>query len=323
MSNFNLKKFLTENKLTRNSTVLQENENEASNKELLLELVDSFKSGLESTDDSEYNDSISEAWCDDAVSEIMDLKDYFVSKQSREDIFEEDINEKSSTFFKATVTFSDKPGIQYGYTVNGSNEEEARQELTAKLSQEEPGREYEIVKIGSPSQPQAAAGALADIDYGSIDIDGVDTNDYPDFTDAFIAAANFEDGTPLTDEELDQLNDEMAGEIHDLAYQSLFEGKTKREQKLIKEVLKTVQKSQLTEASYFDRYDSEAANEVGRQLARIVDIFSKNAKQEAQEIEQAIAKAETDTRTTVTPLERRALTKHADWIRTLAYRMER
>jgi len=171
MNNFNLKKFLTENKLTQNSKTL---------------------------------------------------------------------NEEDGTFFKATVTFSDKPGIQYGYTINGSNEEEARQELAAKLAQEEPGREYEVVKIGSPSQPQAAAGALADIDHGSIEIEGIDTNDYPDFTDAYIAAANFEDGTPLTDEELDQLNDEMADEIHDLAYQSLFEGKTAREQELLKEVFKTL-----------------------------------------------------------------------------------
>ena len=60
----------------------QINENEVSNKELLLELVDSFKSGLESTDDSEYNNNTSEAWCDDAISEIMDLKDYFVSKRN-------------------------------------------------------------------------------------------------------------------------------------------------------------------------------------------------------------------------------------------------
>ena len=81
MNNFDLRKYLAENKLTKNSTALQENENEASNKELLLELVDSFKSGLESTDDSEYNNSTSEAWCDDAVSEIMELKNYFVSKQ--------------------------------------------------------------------------------------------------------------------------------------------------------------------------------------------------------------------------------------------------
>ena len=241
MSNFNLKKFVTENKLTGNSKMLAEQEqNEASNKELLLELVDSFKSGLESTDDSEYNEGTSEAWCDDAVTEIMELKDYFVSKQSREDIFEEDINEESDTFFKLTVNFEDKPGVGYGYTIHANTEEEARKQLADKLSQEDEGREYSISSVSGPSTTQPKPGALADIDHGSIEIEGIDMNDYPDFVDAYIAAANFEDGTPLTDEELNQLNDEMAGEIHDLAYQSLFEGKTAREQKLLKEVFKTL-----------------------------------------------------------------------------------
>ena len=241
MSSFNLKKFVTENKLTGNSRILAEQEqSEASNKELLLELVDSFKSGLESTDDSEYDNGTSEAWCDDAVTEIMELKDYFVSKQSREDIFEEDINEESSTFFKLTVNFEDKPGVGYGYTIHANTEEEARKQLADKLSQEDEGREYSISSVSGPSTTQPKPGALADIDHGSIEIEGIDMNDYPDFVDAYIAAANFEDGTPLTDEELNQLNDEMAGEIHDLAYQSLFEGKTAREQKLLKEVFKTL-----------------------------------------------------------------------------------
>lgn len=30
--------------------------------------------------------------------------------------------------------------------------------------------------------------------------------DYPDFSDAFIRYAEFKDGTPLTDEQLDELN---------------------------------------------------------------------------------------------------------------------
>ena len=241
MSSFNLKKFVTENKLTGNSRILAEQEqSEASNKELLLELVDSFKSGLESTDDSEYDDGTSEAWCDDAVTEIMELKDYFVSKQSREDIFEEDVNEESGTFFKLTVNFEDKPGVGYGYTIHANTEEEARKQLADKLSQEDEGREYSISSVSGPNTPQPKPGTLADIDHGSIEIEGIDMNDYPDFVDAYIAAANFEDGTPLTDEELNQLNDEMAGEIHDLAYQSLFEGKTAREQKLLKEVFKTL-----------------------------------------------------------------------------------
>lgn len=163
------------------------------------------------------------------------------------------------------------------------------------------------------------------VDMDSLEIGDVDTADWPKFTDAYIEAATFQDGTPLTDNQLDQLTDELYqdGRMSDLAYQSLLEGKTKKEQKLIKEVLKTIQKSKINEASYFDRYDSEAANKVGQQLTQIVDIFSKNADQEAQEIEQAIEKAEAETGTTVTPYEKRALMKHAGWIRTLAYRMER
>lgn len=80
------------------------------------------------------------------------------------------------------------------------------------------------------------------VDMNSLEIGDVDTTDWPKFTDAYIEAATFQDGTPLTDQELDQLTDELYqdGRISDLAYQSLLEGKTKEEQKLIKEVLKTI-----------------------------------------------------------------------------------
>ena len=150
------------------------------------------------------------------------------------------LNEESGTFFKLTVNFEDKPGVGYGYTIHANTEEEARKQLADKLSQEDQGREYSISSVSGPSTAQPKPNALADIDHGSIEIEGIDMNDYPDFVDAYIAAANFEDGTPLTDEEIDQLNDEMADEIHDLAYQSLFEGKTEREQELLKEVFKTL-----------------------------------------------------------------------------------
>tara|TARA_R100001244_G_scaffold97320_1_gene72914 strand:- start:151 stop:336 length:186 start_codon:yes stop_codon:yes gene_type:complete len=46
------------------------------------------------------------------------------------------------------------------------------------------------------------------MDYTKIDnveIDGIDTNDYPDFCDAFIANADYE-GKEMTDEQLDELN---------------------------------------------------------------------------------------------------------------------
>lgn len=57
------------------------------------------------------------------------------------------------------------------------------------------------------------------VDIRSIEIDGIDMNDYPDFVDAYIIAADFEDGTPLTDDEVQQFQDEnydLVGElIHD------------------------------------------------------------------------------------------------------------
>lgn len=41
----------------------------------------------------------------------------------------------------------------------------------------------------------------------NIEIDGIDTKDYPDFSDAFISAADY-DGREMTDDELDELNEE-------------------------------------------------------------------------------------------------------------------
>lgn len=43
-------------------------------------------------------------------------------------------------------------------------------------------------------------------DIGYMEFDGVDMRDYPDFCDAFACYAEYKDGTPLTEEELDELN---------------------------------------------------------------------------------------------------------------------
>ena len=48
------------------------------------------------------------------------------------------------------------------------------------------------------------------IDYKKIDnieIDGIDTKDYPDFCDAYISSADY-DGKPMTDKQLDELNED-------------------------------------------------------------------------------------------------------------------
>jgi len=48
------------------------------------------------------------------------------------------------------------------------------------------------------------------MDYKKIDnieIDGIDTKDYPDFCDAYIVSADY-DGVPMTDEQLDEINED-------------------------------------------------------------------------------------------------------------------
>jgi hypothetical protein len=56
------------------------------------------------------------------------------------------------------------------------------------------------------------------VDIRSIEIDGVDIDDYPDFVDAYIVAADYEDGTPLSDEELQELQDENYGIVGELIH---------------------------------------------------------------------------------------------------------
>lgn len=50
----------------------------------------------------------------------------------------------------------------------------------------------------------------------SVEVEGIDTRDYPDFTDAFISYAEL-DGVPLTEDQLDDLNEDR-----DFVYEKLL-----------------------------------------------------------------------------------------------------
>jgi hypothetical protein len=63
-----------------------------------------------------------------------------------------------------------------------------------------------------------------EVDKASLEVDGVDSRDYPDFSDAYFSAGSFTDGTPLSDEEIDQLSDQYGDLLYDKAYDSLHEG---------------------------------------------------------------------------------------------------
>lgn len=43
----------------------------------------------------------------------------------------------------------------------------------------------------------------------NIEVEGIDTKDYPDFCDAFISSADY-DGKPMTEVQLDELNQDSS-----------------------------------------------------------------------------------------------------------------
>ena len=55
------------------------------------------------------------------------------------------------------------------------------------------------------------------VDTQSLEIDGVDRCDAPDFCDAYLARGEFVDGTPMSDDELDQFRDKYPDAIWELA----------------------------------------------------------------------------------------------------------
>ena len=54
-----------------------------------------------------------------------------------------------------------------------------------------------------------------------LEVDGVDPRDYPDFSDAYFSNGCYEDGTPLTDEELERLNDLASDVLWEMAFYRL------------------------------------------------------------------------------------------------------
>ena len=56
----------------------------------------------------------------------------------------------------------------------------------------------------------------------NVQIDDVDASDWPDLCDAYICSADWMDGVPLTDEELDILNSDYPDFVYNQAVNSLF-----------------------------------------------------------------------------------------------------
>lgn len=71
----------------------------------------------------------------------------------------------------------------------------------------------------NPQNPKA----MNKFDYNLInyvEVDDIDTSDYPDFSDAFISYAEY-NGVPMTDEQLDELNEDSSF-VYDCVIAKLF-----------------------------------------------------------------------------------------------------
>lgn len=55
-----------------------------------------------------------------------------------------------------------------------------------------------------------------------LEVDGVDSGDYPDFSDAYFSSGCYEDGTPLTEEELDRLTILADDVLWEMAFEKLL-----------------------------------------------------------------------------------------------------
>lgn len=55
----------------------------------------------------------------------------------------------------------------------------------------------------------------------NVELDGVDSRDYPDFCDAYFSYAEFEDtGEPLTEDQLEWLTNECGDVVNQMAHES-------------------------------------------------------------------------------------------------------
>ena len=78
------------------------------------------------------------------------------------------------------------------------------EEAYSKITLMAKGKMYESIKKFN----------IENINTRSFEVDGIDRRDAPDFADAYISYASWNDGTPLTDDELEILNTEYPDVVY-------------------------------------------------------------------------------------------------------------
>lgn len=161
-----------------------------------------------------------------------------------------------------------------------------------------------------------------EVDMNSMEIEGIDMRDFPDFVDAYVVAASFTDGTDLTDDQLEilstQHSDIIQNSIHDR--QLYREGKKQASSGDMAYTEKA--EEGVSEARYSDLYNTPAAKAVNTKAEQIVSTI-RNYKTALQTIQDAIRQVEQEVGSEVTRSEKNTLENHLLWMFRREMEMER
>jgi hypothetical protein len=110
--------------------------------------------------------------------------------------------------------------IRIGDTELAKKEKEVADRLKQKLKEEESKITSKIVKgvVHINGKP---------LNHSSVEVDGVNKKDYPDFADVYTSRAEFKDGSELSHEELEHLDMNHPEVAHEAAHESIRGGSSK------------------------------------------------------------------------------------------------
>ena len=73
--------------------------------------------------------------------------------------------------------------------------------------------DIEKLAFGGPRDPKTGNLMSKKINWKSLEFEDIDPKDYPEFVDAYVSYAEYEDGSALTDDELEKLDTEYPKEV--------------------------------------------------------------------------------------------------------------
>ena len=146
--------------------------------------------------------------------------------EQEEKIADEAVGDTSRTSKGGTVTQTPTGQVHKAGPGNYGGSEEDHEDDTPVPAGAVPEKEEEDEEVKESGYVNEASGIMIsgkEVDRASLQVDGVDSRDYPDFSDAYISQASFTDGTDLSEDEMDELNDQHGELVNELAFDSLHE----------------------------------------------------------------------------------------------------